>query len=68
MKKIVPSQLDCILKNADIKKIFANGNKAYDVCVKKIGIQAIKLPSTSAANARFRFDDLLAEWRQILIL
>ncbi len=66
MKEIVPAELDSILKNTNIKKIFANGNKAYEVCVKQIGIDAIKLPSTSAANARFRFDDLLFEWQKIL--
>ncbi len=67
MKKIIPTQLDSILKNSNIKKVFANGNKAYEVCVKQIGIEVIKLPSTSAANARFRFEDLLLEWKQIIV-
>ncbi len=66
MKNIVPADLDAIFKTADIQKIYANGTKAYDVCVKKLHLAAIKLPSTSAANARYRFEDLMQAWQQII--
>ena len=66
MQAVIPSDLSGIFRTATIQAVFANGTKAHDVCVKKIGITAFKLPSTSPANARFRFEDLLAEWMQIL--
>jgi len=66
MQAVIPSDLSGIFRTATIQAVFANGTKAHDVCVKKIGITAFKLPSTSPANARFRFEDLLAEWKQIL--
>jgi len=65
MKSIVPADLSGIFREADIQTVFANGSRAYEVCVKQIGIAAVKLPSTSAANARFRFEDLLSEWKRI---
>lgn len=61
-----PSNLDAIFKTADIQAVFTNGSKAYEICTKKIGITAIKLPSTSPANARFRFTDLEQAWKRIL--
>ncbi len=65
IKNIVPADLDTIFQTAAIQKIYANGTKAYNVCVKDLKLNAIKLPSTSAANARYRFDDLIQEWQQI---
>ena len=66
IQSIVPADVSGILQEAPIQAVFANGTKAYEVCIKQIGISAIKLPSTSPANARFRFEDLLAAWKQIL--
>lgn len=66
MQAIVPADLSGIFREASIQAVFANGTKAYEVCTKRIGISAVKLPSTSPANARFRFEDLLSEWKQIL--
>lgn len=62
---VVPADLSGIFQTAAIQAVFANGNKAHEVCTKQIGIPAVKLPSTSPANARFRFDDLLAAWKAI---
>lgn len=62
---VVPADLSGIFHTAAIQAVFANGNKAHEVCTKQIGISAVKLPSTSPANARFRFDDLLAAWKAI---
>ena len=62
---VVPADLSGIFQTAAIQAVFANGNKADEVCTKQIGISAVKLPSTSPANARFRFDDLLAAWKAI---
>ena len=65
MQSIIPADLSGIFREAPIQAVFANGTKAYEVCIKYIGISAIKLPSTSPANARFGFAELLAAWNQI---
>ena len=66
MHSIVPADLSDIFAKAPIQAVFANGNKAYEVCTTQIGISAVKLPSTSPANARYRFEDLLEAWKKIL--
>ena len=66
MQFIVPTDLSDILGEAPIQAVFANGSKAYEICTKRIGISAIKLPSTSPANARCSFAELLVAWKQIL--
>lgn len=58
-----------ILKNSHIHTIYVNGTKAYELyhkyAEKETGIQAIKLPSTSPANATWKLDRLYEEWKQI---
>lgn len=66
MQSIVPADLSALFQEAPIQAIFANGTKAYEVCIKQIGIAAVKLPSTSPANARFSFAALLDAWKQIM--
>jgi len=67
LQSIVPADLSEIFQTAPVHAVFTNGSKAYEVCTKRIGITAIKLPSTSPANARCRFEDLLISWKQIRI-
>lgn len=54
---------------ADIKKIYANGNKAYELYKKYAFPQTKreieKLPSTSPANARYQMEQLCLEWKRI---
>ena len=66
MQSIVPADLSALFQEAPIQAVFANGAKAYEVCIKQIGIAAVKLPSTSPANARFSFAALLDAWKQIM--
>lgn len=70
IRNVVPTDLSLILKQAPVRKIFANGNKAYDLYMKysyeKTGMEAIKLPSTSPANAAFQMERLLQSWKVIL--
>ncbi len=70
IKNVVPSDLTSILDNSNIKKIYVNGGKAYQLynkySLKKTGIEAIKLPSTSPANARYSLDKLIEEWQVIV--
>lgn len=70
IKNVEPWDLSIILDSCNIKKIYANGNKAYELymkyCYNNLKCSIIKLPSTSPANASFNFERLLSEWSQIL--
>lgn len=69
IKDVVPADLSIILDNANIKQIFANGDKAFKVYMKYTypitKRKIIKLPSTSPANASFSLERLVEEWSQI---
>lgn len=60
------AKIQDILFNSNINKIFCNGNKSYIVVTKEMNLDAVKLPSTSAANARYRLNDLFEAWKIIL--
>jgi hypoxanthine-DNA glycosylase len=78
IKNAVPADLSPILNGADIKRVCANGEKAYRLLMKyfrpNAGLEIrplaeptiIKLPSTSPANARYGFERLVSEWEKIL--
>lgn len=70
IRNVVPTDLSLILKQAPVRKIFANGNKAYDLYMKysyeKTGMEARRLPSTSPANAAYQMERLLQSWKVIL--
>lgn len=70
IKNVVPNDISIILKNADIKAIFSNGATSYKYykryIEKTVGREAIKLPSTSPANAAYTIDRLKTEWSLIL--
>ena len=55
---------------ADIKAIFTNGATAFNLynrlCLEKYQRAAIKLPSTSAANATWSTAHLADEWKRII--
>jgi len=67
---VVPNDLSVILDNADIKKIYVNGRKAYGLYKKYLenvtGVEAVYLPSTSPANAAMSLDKLADKWKVIL--
>jgi len=62
---VQPANLKPIIENSNIEKIFCNGNKSYEI-VKAQGYSPIKLPSTSAANARYSIENLYEKWKIIL--
>lgn len=63
IKNVTPNNLNVILEKADIKQIFANGNTAYKLFLKyNSGMDAVKLPSTSPANAAFNLERLVESW------
>lgn len=70
IKNVVPNDIEPILQMANISQIFTNGLTADKLYKKHIypftQIEAIKLPSTSPANAAFTLDKLLREWNVIL--
>lgn len=67
ISKAVPNDLSEILNSANIKKIYTNGNTAYNLYNKlikdKINREAILLPSTSPANARYHLEDLVTAYQ-----
>lgn len=69
IKNVVPSDVAGLLRRTGIQKVFANGalaKKLYDkYTCGAAGVEAVQLPSTSPANARFRLEDLLESWRII---
>ena len=70
MTAVSPANLEPIFKTANITQVYANGGKAHEICEKYLKTQIlnatgkppIKLPSTSPANANFRFERLVQEW------
>ena len=73
MSKIVPANLKPIFKEANIRQVYANGGKAYEICkkyledeiIKATRNKVVKLPSTSPANAKFSLEKLKCEWRVV---
>ena len=63
------NDLSRVLDNSCVEFIFTTGRKAYDLYNKyskeKTKIDAVYLPSTSAANARASFQDLVIEYSKI---
>lgn len=70
IKDVTPVNLSSVLNNSRIEKIYANGGTAYKLynqyCFKNTGIESIKLPSTSPANASYSIEKLIASWKQIV--
>lgn len=69
IKNVVPNDLDAIIKNSKVKRIFVNGKTAekyYNKYTKdKLGRAALCLPSTSPANAAWSIERLVGAWRII---
>lgn len=69
IKNVVPNDLDAIIGNSKIKRIFVNGKTAekyYNKYTKdKLGRAAVCLPSTSPANAAWSIERLVGAWRII---
>lgn len=70
IRDVVPNGLELILRTAPIAGIYTNGGKAHQLYQKYsqplTGIPAVKLPSTSPANAAWSLEKLCAQWKQIL--
>ena len=66
IRNAVPNNLNLILKTAPIRQIYTNGGvsaKLYDkYCLPFTKIPAVKLPSTSPANAAASLEKLTGAW------
>ena len=67
---VTPNDLSPILQAAKIRAIFCNGAASHKLYMKYIfpasGREAVKLPSTSPANAAWSVDRLVREWQTVL--
>lgn len=69
IRKVVPVDISVILSQAPIRRIYANGSKAFELYQKFLlpvtGIACDKLPSTSPANAAWSLEKLAVCWGKI---
>lgn len=69
IRNAVPVDIMAVLRAADIREIYCNGTTAYSLFTRYLspvcGREAVKLPSTSPANAAWSFDRLCGAWEII---
>lgn len=70
IRNVVPADINRVLQNSRVTKIYANGDKAYHLyrkyCQASTGRKAEKLPSTSPANAIFTLERLTDSWGELI--
>lgn len=70
IRDVVPNDLGRILDTAPIKKICTNGGTSWKLYRKYqmplTGMEPVRLPSTSPANAAWSLERLVEEWRKEL--
>lgn len=68
IKNVKINPIERILTSAPIERIYCNGAKSFELykkyCEKNLGKKAIKLPSTSPANAAASLPKLIEKWRE----
>lgn len=66
----VPNDVAALARRLGVKAVFCNGAAAWKFYQKfhrnAVGLDAVKLPSTSPANAAFNMDRLAREWAVLL--
>ena len=71
IKDVVVNDFSRILAESKVKRIYVNGTKAYELyhryAEKQTGIKAVKLPSTSPANAAWRVERLCEAWKEKIL-
>ncbi|MCH5266862.1 MAG: DNA-deoxyinosine glycosylase [Lachnospiraceae bacterium] len=69
IRNVIPADINIILENAQIEKIYVNGGRAYELymkyCYPVTKREIVKLPSTSPANAAFTMERLIEAWKCI---
>jgi hypoxanthine-DNA glycosylase len=70
IKNAAPTDLGLILRSSKVDRIFCNGTASFNIYCKYqlplLGIEAVKLPSTSPANAAWSLEKLITAWQAIL--
>jgi TDG/mug DNA glycosylase family protein len=70
IRNVVPADLARILDHAPVKQIYANGETAYKLyrkyCEESAKMPAVRLPSTSPANAAWSLERLTQAWSVML--
>lgn len=68
IKNPVPNDMNRILNETQVKRIYTTGATAYKLyeklCFPDCGIHAVKLPSTSPANCAVKYEQLVEAYRQ----
>lgn len=69
IRGVVPTDLTPILEAAPIRRVFCNGSASYRLYCRhqrsRTGLDAIRLPSTSPANAAWTLPRLIEAWSVI---
>ena len=69
IKNAAPVDIMTVLSGADIRQIYCNGTAAYTLFMRYLAPvcarSAIRLPSTSPANAAWPLDRLCAAWQRV---
>ena len=69
IRNVVPNDIRPILETADIRQIYVNGGTAEKLYKKYIfsvtGRAAVRLPSTSPANAACSLEKLMEQWKTV---
>ena len=72
IRDVVPNDIAALLQKVPIEAVFCNGATAYRIYTKYLqpvtGLAAVKLPSTSPANAAWRLESLCEVWRETIVL
>ena len=70
IKNVIPNDIGLIIEKSNVKTIFTNGKKAYNLykryLSKSLDINVISLPSTSSANASYSLEQLIKEYKVVL--
>jgi len=71
IKNPLPNDINSVVKQCNIRAIYFNGKKAYELYMKYVNekpiIKTVILPSSSPANAQFSFERLYNIWKNIKI-
>jgi double-stranded uracil-DNA glycosylase len=69
LRNPVPNDITALINGAPIQRIFCNGQAAFALYRRFVepaaGLPAVRLPSTSPANARWTLEALVAAWRPL---
>lgn len=72
IREVAANDIAGLLQGSGIRRIYGNGDKACQLynrfCRKSTGMEIVRLPSTSPANAAFSLDRLTAYWGEALRL